>query len=87
MGFPSTDMERHGLRDVVIVARRVLDQLLGLDLADLVGGAGREQQFSAPLGDKLVAPRAKSEFAGSSPSDASVQLLPLSAEISTERMP
>src|ERR1700730_16360946 len=64
MGFPSSDMERHGLRDVIIVACGVWDQLLGLDLADLVGGAGGERQFATPLGDKLVAPRAKREFTG-----------------------
>src|ERR1700730_12435941 len=64
MGFPSSDMERHGLRDVIIVACGVWDQLLGLDLADLVRRAGGERQFAAPLGDKLVAPGAKSEFAG-----------------------
>jgi hypothetical protein len=48
------------LRDVVIVARWVLDQLPCLGLADLVCGAGGERQFAAPLGGKLMAPASNS---------------------------
>ena len=41
----------------------VLDRLPRLSLADLIRGAGRQRQFSAPLGNKLIAPWAKRIFA------------------------
>jgi hypothetical protein len=42
MAFSLHNIERHGLNDVVVKARRVLDRLIGLRLADPVGGAGCE---------------------------------------------
>jgi hypothetical protein len=38
----SNDSERQGLNKIMVIACWVLDQLLGLGLADLVGGAGGE---------------------------------------------
>ncbi len=42
MALSSHDIERHGLNDIVMITRRVLDQLIGLRLADPIGGAGGE---------------------------------------------
>jgi len=42
MAFSLHNIECHGLNDVVVIARRVLDQLMDLRLADPVGGTGSE---------------------------------------------
>jgi hypothetical protein len=42
MAFSLHNIEGPGLNGVVVIARRVLDRLIGLGLADPVGGAGGE---------------------------------------------
>jgi len=48
---------------------------MDLRLADPVGGTGRECNFSAPLGDELMAPAANAYLPRSSPSAASIPAL------------
>src|SRR5262245_46174237 len=60
---PSGHVEGDGVNDVVVVAGRVLDQLGGLGLADLVGGARHHRLLAGRLRRVLGAEGAESEAA------------------------
>src|SRR6266446_1685632 len=63
MIFSSARIQRHAVHDVVVVPGGIVDQLRGLALTDLVGGARHDRLLASRPGRESERPGAESEAA------------------------